>query len=159
MKLEPPDTHYFSAAQGWLGLGNAREAALELECLREEAREQPAVLEVRWQVGAAAGKWEDCLAIATTLVLKAPHHSRGWAHRSVSLYRLQRTEEALAALQPALELFPQDWVVRYDLACYACQLGMAPLARAWLTEALRLGDPRHIKRMALEDPDLESLWP
>lgn len=159
MKMEPPDTHYFYAAQGWLGLGVPAEALAELEQISAGLREIPDVLEVRWQILAATRNWEACLAVAHTLVDRAPDEPRAWAHRSVSLYRLQRTEEAFDALAPALSHFPRDWVVRYDLACYACQLDRLTLARTWLAESLQLGDATHIRQMALEDPDLELLWP
>jgi hypothetical protein len=32
-------------------------------------------------------------------------------------------------------------------------------AKLWLEKACALGDARKIKHMALQDPDLEPLWP
>ncbi len=48
--LEPPDTHYLSAALGWLELGNAAESICELGQIRPENVNHPDVLEVRWMV-------------------------------------------------------------------------------------------------------------
>jgi hypothetical protein len=48
--------------------------------------------------------------------------------------------------------------MRYNLACYECKLGRLEQAKSWLEKAFELGDPKKIKLMALEDPDLEPLW-
>ena len=56
------------------------------------------------------------------------------------------------------EKFPEDPIMRYNLACYECQLGRLEHARNWLQKAFKLGDPKKIKLMALEDPDLQPLW-
>ena len=47
-KLEPPDTHCFSAAIGWLELGNLAEAKAELAQISPAQQEHPDVLEARW---------------------------------------------------------------------------------------------------------------
>ncbi len=49
-------------------------------------------------------------------------------------------------------------MVAYNLACYACQLGDLKGARTLLERAFALGDASKMKLMALDDPDLESLW-
>jgi len=49
-------------------------------------------------------------------------------------------------------------IIRYNLACYECQLGRLEQAKSWLQKSFELGDPRKIKLMVLEDPDLELLW-
>ena len=46
-KLEPPDTHYFLAAIGWLELGNVVEARAELAQISASQHEHPDVLELR----------------------------------------------------------------------------------------------------------------
>jgi hypothetical protein len=48
--------------------------------------------------------------------------------------------------------------MRYNLACYECQLGRLEQAKQWLEKAFLLGDARKMKRAALDDPDLEALW-
>ena len=48
--------------------------------------------------------------------------------------------------------------MRYDLACYECQLGRLEQAKKWLEETFRLADPKKMKLAALGDPDLEPLW-
>ena len=48
--------------------------------------------------------------------------------------------------------------MRYNLACYECQLGRLEQAKHWLEQAFKLSDPKKMRLMALEDPDLELLW-
>ena len=48
--------------------------------------------------------------------------------------------------------------MRYNLACYECQLGNLDRAKRWLEKAFELGDARNMKLAALDDPDSEPLW-
>jgi hypothetical protein len=57
-----------------------------------------------------------------------------------------------------VDKFPKDATMRYNLACYKCQLGRLDQARAWLEKAFAIGDARKMKLAALDDPDLEPLW-
>ena len=55
-----------------------------------------------------------------------------------------------------MEKFPDNWLVQYNMACYACQLGEIDEARAFLARAIELGDAD--KLMALDDPELSPLF-
>jgi predicted Zn-dependent protease len=156
--LEPHDLRYLAAAQGWLELGNHLEADEKLENITAEQRAHPAVLEIRWQIYAKAGKWEGALDIASALVQLVPESALGWVHRSFSLHELKRAEEARDNLLRVVDKFPKDATMRYNLACYKCQLGRLDQARAWLEKSFEIGDARKMKLAALEAPDLEPLW-
>ena len=156
--LQPPDSHHLLAAQGWLELGNHVEANRELQNIAPLLRAHPHVLEMRWQICAVAKDWDAALAIASSLVRLMPENPFGWIHRSFALHELKRTAEARDNLMPVLDKFPSQAILRYNLACYECQLGRLQQAKDWLQKALAIGDPKEIKRMALEDPDLEPLW-
>jgi hypothetical protein len=54
--LEPPDTHYLRAAQGWIELGNPLEAGKELEHITPAQSVHPEVLKVRAKIHFAARK-------------------------------------------------------------------------------------------------------
>jgi tetratricopeptide (TPR) repeat protein len=155
--LEPPDSHYVLAAQGWLELGDHREAAAELEKIGKRCRTHPDVLELEWSISAAAKDWNACVDAAERQVKAAPKSPAGWIHRSFALHVLKRTKEAADLLLPAARAFPKDWLVRYNLACYACQMGNHAEAWDWLQNAFELGDERQIRLMALEDADLKDL--
>ena len=152
------DLHHLNAAEGWLGLGDWKSADDELAELTPELRAHPDVLEVRWQVNAAAKRWEACVQIATTITELTPKRSSGWIHRSFALHELKRTQEALDNLLSVVERFHKDATMHYNLACYECQLGRLPEAKRRLAVAFDLGDSRRTKLMALEDADLRPLW-
>jgi hypothetical protein len=158
-KLEPPDTHYFIAAVGWLELGNPGEAAGELSQISPEQQDHPDVLEVRWLVAAELKRWPEGLQIAESLVVRAPKRSSGWLHRAYALRRVPEGGLAKAwdALLPAFEKFPKEPIIAFNLSCYACQMQQLDAARLWLQRAVQIGGKEKIKRMAMEDPDLEPL--
>ena len=156
--LQPPDSHHLLAAQGWLELGNHVEANQELENIAPTLRAHPYVLEMRWQIYAVAKDWDAALAIASSLVTMTPENPFGWIHRSFSLHELKRTAEARDNLLPVVDKFPDEPLMRYNLACYECRLGHLEQAKDWLEKAFRIGDAWKMKSMALEDPDLEPLW-
>jgi hypothetical protein len=156
--LPPPACHFFDASVGWLELGNPREALAELNQITEEFASEPLVLEVKWQIFARTDSWSHSLPVAQVFCEVAPGRPEGWLHQAVSLYRLNRTEEAWNLLLPMAKKFPRSWVIPYDLACYACQLGRLEEGRQWLRKAFKLGDSTEIKPLALADPDLKALW-
>ena len=156
--LAHPNGIYLSAAQGWLELGNWTEALAELEQIGPEWREHPDVLQVRWQVAVKAERWPEALAVAESLCRTAPDSPFGWIHRSYCLHELHRTQEAWDALFPLAERFPREWLISYNLACYACQLGNLEEAKSWLARAVKLGDRTEIERLAEQDGDLKPLF-
>ena len=157
--LPPPDSFFIEAAVGWVELGNPEEALKEIGQVSEEHGMHPQVLELKWQILARLENWEHSLPVAQTFCSVAPAVEQGWLHQAVSLYRLKRTEEAWNLLLPIAQKFPRSWVVPYDLACYACQLGKMEEARCWLRKAFEQGDGKEVKVLALADPDLKVLWP
>jgi tetratricopeptide (TPR) repeat protein len=157
--LEPPDTHYLAAAEGWLELGNPVEAGAELDRMRSSSQEHPLALQLRWRIRSATKQWEECVRIATRLIELVPEEPFGWVHRSFSLHELKRTAEAHAALAPMASKFPNDFVIPYNMACYACQLGKLDEARRWLKQAIAIAGSDTIRQMAKDDPDLRPLAP
>ena len=155
--LEHPDPIYLSAAQGWFELGNFTEAAAELDQIRASAQEHPQVLELRWQIVVQGQRWSEGLQVAEVLCRIAPEQAFGWIHRSYCLHELKRTQEAWDILLPVAERFPNEWLLCYNLACYACQLHRLEEARTWFCQAMDLGDPAEIKQLAAQDPDLRPL--
>jgi len=159
-KLEPPDTHYFFAAIGWLELGNLTEAQAELAQVSPAQQEHPDVLEVRWLFSAQQKHWEEGLQIAQALLRRAPKRSSGWLHQAYALRRVPGggVQKAWEALLPASDKFPKEPTIPFNLSCYACQLQQLDTARDWLKRAGAIGGKEMIKQMALQDSDLEPLW-
>jgi predicted Zn-dependent protease len=156
--LELHDRRHLEAAQGWFELGNCIESTEELDQTTREMRGHPSVLEVRFHIYAAAKKWEYAAEIAKAISELVPESPFGFIHRAYSLHELKRTQEAWNVLLPVVDKFPKEHIIRYNLACYACQLGNLKEARAWLKKAIHMADPKQVKLMALNDPDLQPLW-
>jgi tetratricopeptide (TPR) repeat protein len=157
-KLQSPDIHHLSAAEGWLELGNAREAQAELDGISAAAQGCLEVLAVRWGILAQFKFWEQCVVVAERILELAPDEIFGWIHRSYALHELKRTQTARDRLLPAVPLFPKFETIPYNLACYECQLGNLAAARDWFRRAWKLHDRADLKARALEDSDLKPLW-
>lgn len=158
--LFPPDSYHLSAAVGWIELGNPTEALVELEKIAPANRDVFVVLEVEWVIRAGQKNWEAGLDVARRMVAVASEKASGWLHQAYALRRVNHggLQAAWEALLPAYERFPNEPVIAYNLACYACQLGDTNECRDWLHRALKLLGKSEFKEMALKDPDLQPLW-
>jgi len=158
--LEPSDVHRVNAALGWLGLGDLAEARAELDAVAPAQQSHPAVLEARWLLFAHEKNWRDALAVAEREVAVVPDMAAGWLHRAYAIRRVEGggLAQAWNALLPAIEKFPDEAVISYNLSCYACQMNRLTEARAWLHRAIKTGGKDVMKKMALEDEDLKPLW-
>jgi Flp pilus assembly protein TadD len=157
--LDMPDFHTLRAVSGWIELGNLAEAELELGRIPVRRRQQPDVLEAEWLLAAARRDWARALTVAERLVSLAPDRANAWIH---SAYSARRTESggltyARLILLQALDRFPDESVIPYNLACYAAQLGELDDARRWLETARQRGGSAMIQDMALADEDLLPL--
>lgn len=160
-EIGPPDTHYLSAALGWMELGNCLEAKSELLKVNPGLANHPTVLEVNWAIQAAANEWPEALATAEKLVESEPNLANGWLHRAYAMRRVPGggLQAAWKLLLPAVDRFPEEATIPYNLACYSCQMGELEEARRWLRRALGVGDAAKIRTMAFADSDLKPLWP
>ena len=61
-----------------------------------------------------------------------PESALGWVHRYYAFHELKRTAEARDNLLRVVDKFPEDPIMRYNLACYECQLGNLERAKQWL---------------------------
>lgn len=156
--LQPPDSFYARAAEGWVELGNHFEANEELEKVSLQNRAHPDVLKVRCLIFSATQQWEAVCDISGTLTKLAPEEPLGWLEGSEALHRLNRTAEARLALLQVVDKFPNNAAMLYNLARYEAQLGTLQAAGDHLTEAFKLSSAPDIKLKAWEDPDLKPLW-
>jgi tetratricopeptide (TPR) repeat protein len=157
-QLEPPDTHFLSGAEGWMELGDYDSALAELELISPDYRRHFDVLQVRWHIHNRMQDWDRCLNISLQMIEAQPEMPQGWINHGNALFYLERFEEAFNLLVPMLKRFPHDEAIPYNLACYKCQSGAIQEAREWLECALKVGDSKRVKNMAVNDPDLTPLW-
>lgn len=141
-------------------LGNLAEARTELNQVDASLQAHPDVLEVKWLLAAKAGEWDEGVKIGRQLTRLAPDRPSGWLHQAYALRRAPQggLQQAWSVLLKASEKFPREATIAYNISCYACQLRQLDVARKWLKRAARIGEKRHIKEMAMQDPDLEALW-
>jgi len=159
LQLQPPDLHCLSAAEGWLELGNPREALLELDHISIAGQNCLEVFAARWAVYAELNLWADCVQVASRIMDIAPDDPVGYIHRSYALHELGQTREARDLLAPAAARFPLVETIPYNLACYEAQLGDLNAAWQWFQQTLALCPGKQLAARALEDPDLRPLWP
>jgi predicted Zn-dependent protease len=157
-QLTHPNSLHVRAARGWIELGNAAEARLELDRIHPEFSRHPDVLDLKWQLAAKARAWEECIDLASALTQSAPGRANGWIHLAFALHEIKRTREAYDHLKDVLLRFKDEPVIPYNLACYSCRMDRLDEARMWLQQAMVVGNAQQIKSMALSDPDLEALW-
>jgi predicted Zn-dependent protease len=155
--LEPPDIHHFSAAEGWLGLSSPRDAQTELDQISKAQRTNLLVMELQWQVHAKAKDWDKAIETSRAITKKHSKTPLGWIHLAYALHELKRTQEAYDSLLPILDQFPKEWLMRYNMACYAVQLGNLDEGKTWLERARKIGDKDEIETLFASDTDLEPL--
>src|SRR5215208_7895889 len=85
---------HLSFAEGWLGLGNFREARAELRRISAPFRTHPDVLEIRFLMNAVLRQWDAGLNVARTLTRIAPDRLTGWVATANALHGLNQTERA-----------------------------------------------------------------
>jgi len=158
MKPTQSDKFHIRAAEGWLELGNHLEANEELENITAAVRSHPEVLSLRFQIYSKAEKWDYAAEIAEAISKMLPENPYGPFHLAFSLHELNRTKEAYDVLIGVADKFPEEHLMRYNLACYSCQLGKLKEAYQWLEKAIDLAGKKDIRQMALDDLDLEPWW-
>ena len=138
-ELEFKDRRHLKAAEGWLELGNVFEANEELENITPQMKAHPDVLCLRWQIYADAKKWEMAAEVARGISITVPDSPFGWIHWAYSLHELKRTKEAYEIVNSVVAKFPDEFMMRYNLACYSCRLGNLKEAKLWLEKAIVSG--------------------
>ena len=156
--LSIQERRYLEAAEGWLMLSNPLEAHEELEQISGENAYHPAVLAMRWQVYAAAGWWEAAFVVSKALCDFAPQSSEAWICQANTLRHCRGVMEAWNTLLKIVNQFPEDGIIRYNLACYAAQMGLIEESCGWLVQAFEKEDSTQLKLAAIYDPDLQPLW-
>ena len=144
------------AAQGFLELGDYDSAWEELETIPAEDRAHPVVLRMRVKIYRHKERWMEMAEIARHLTEIEPHQTSHWITRAWAERRYLGFATAEQTLLKALEGFPDDSLIHYNLACYACRQGRLKEAKELLAKAIIL-DPQW-RESALEDEDLEGIW-
>ena len=156
MPLEPPDRQHCQAAVGYIELGMLLEANAELEEIDPFNRAAPEVLAARIAIYHGLKKWELMRQVARRLADFQPNDIQWTISLAYATRRAISIEAAKEILLNAEPKFPKETVIKYNLACYECQLGDLEAARNYLKSAFEI-EPNW-RMMALEDEDLKPLW-
>jgi len=148
--------HELRAALGFLELGDPDSAWEELELIPPEERADPVVLRMRVEIYKVKERWMEMAEIARHLTEIQPEQSDHWISRAWAERRHVGLKTAELTLLKALEGFPDESIIHYNLACYACRQGRIEEAKERLAKAIEL-DP-NFRELALKDEDLEGVW-
>lgn len=153
------DQIHMLATEGWLELRSPGEAAREIAEVSGLQQEHPDVLRMRCLILQAAKEWKGLAILATAVCDRFPQIVSSRIGLAEAQHRMGRTDRAWKTLLSAAAKFPDRYLVAFNLARYACRLGDLKGARVWIDRAFYLGDFAAVKEMAMEEPDLQSLWP
>ena len=132
------------------------DAANALEEIAPEDRIRKEVLGARVDLYMAANKWDMATAVASHLVKVEPEEAGWWINLAYATRRYESIEKAETILLRARDLHHDNALVEFNLACYASVAGRPEEAKTRLRHAIELD--KEIRRLALDDDDLQSLW-
>jgi len=156
--LEPPASHHVKAAFGWIELGNVPEALAELDRIPVDLQSLPAVQASRLDCLIAGEKWNEAATLAKVLCDQYPEEAGFWLHNAYATRRCEggSIEAAHELLAPCVELFPDEWLIAYNVACYFCRMNRLEEAVAMMEIARAVGGER-VDELAKDDEDLMPL--
>jgi hypothetical protein len=143
-------------ADGFLDLMLWERARAELENLPAEWRESLLHYQLLLRLAFGEEDWKSAAAWADALRKGDPNVPDYWVQFAYATRREHDIGTAREILVEAIEKFPSEPVIPYNLACYACSTGDIHLARKYLRAAFGL--EQGYRDLALEDEDLESMW-
>jgi tetratricopeptide (TPR) repeat protein len=156
MPLEPPDQQHWQAAVGYVELGMFQDANDQLEKIDPFNRAAPEVLVVRLDIYHGLKKCELMREIAKRLADFQPNDIQWITSYAYATRRAESIPAAKKILLNAEPKFPKEAIIKYNLACYFCQMGDIESAKGYLKKAFEIDFSWRGK--ALADSDLEPLW-
>ncbi len=132
------------------------EASAELEEIDPFCRHLPEVLLTRVAIYQGLKKWELMAVVAKKLVEWNPGEPGHFIDLAYATRRAESIGAAHAILKRAEGQHPNDATIQFNLACYEAQMGNLDQAKVNPGRATRIDSKCRL--MALEDPDLETLW-
>jgi tetratricopeptide (TPR) repeat protein len=144
-----------TAASGFAELGLYQEAVEELVDLPDSTKDDIPVLAAWLQIYQSWGKWAEGAAVAERLIEKDPDEADWYLALGFAVRRAQSLAAAEVILSAALQKFPQNATIHFNLACYYAQLGDVTRAQSYLQKAIEIDDSFRVA--ARSDPDLKPL--
>jgi tetratricopeptide (TPR) repeat protein len=156
MPLEPPDEQYWQAAVGYVELGMFQDANDQLEKIDPFSRAAPEVLAVRLAIYHGLKKWELMREIAKRLADFQPDDIQWVTSYAYATRRANQFPQPRKFSSTQSRNFPKSPIIKYNLACYFCQMGDIQNAKDYLKKAFEID--LKWRMAALDDEDLKPLW-
>ncbi len=145
------------AAEGYLELGMPDEALREFASLPRDVKTGLAGLSMLMEIHRVEEDWEAMESVAARLWQAEPENVDRWIDWALALRQSDSLLSARVLLLEAVELFPDEALVHFHLACCECQLGNLPRAHWHLMESKKRC--RICRVLALtDDGELEPIW-
>src|SRR5262249_39331662 len=156
MPLEPPDPSTLESC-GWIcRTWDVPRANDQLENIDPFNRAAPEVLAVRIAVYQGLKKWELMREVSKRLADFQADHVQWTISYAFATRRAESINAAKQILLNAEARFPKAAIIKYNLACYCCQLGEIDNAKSYLQKAFEIDSTW--RSQALDDEDLKPLW-
>ncbi len=143
------------AADGYLDLKLVEDAVLELKGVPTDYHQDRRYLTVVYRLCQLTDDWTRGRDVSKTLWTQHAEDVDAWVNYAYAVRRAESIEAAREILVTALDQFPEEAIISYNLGCYECQLGALDDARAYLLAAFTLSPG--LRDFALQDADLERL--
>ena len=142
--IETSDVFTLRSAMGWLELGMPAEARKELQTLTPEVAQLPEVRGVQWSILAQEKNWAEAEELARDQVSDQPDNAANWINWAYALRRADGCGIRMAydTLREAVDRFPKESTIPYNLACYCCRLEELEEAWRWLCLLYTSPSPR-----------------
>jgi len=144
-------------SDGYMDLRMWDRARAELESIPEAYRDTLEYQRLTMRFALEQQNWPEAMTLGERLCRREPGSAGHWIQLAYAARRARGIEAARSILLRALQQFPEEPIIPFNLACYECQLGHREAAINYLSRAEKL-EPL-CRAMALEDDDLEPLWP
>jgi len=149
-----PKVHW-SRVTGYMQLGIIEEALIELAMLPDDDQWGKKKRAMRLEIFQQQKNWQEMAEVAHGLRMEFPEDVQWWIADAFATRRSQSIEQAREILLEGLVCHYEDATIRFNLACYACQLGSLGECMDFLKEAVKRDE--RIKVMAMEDEDLKDV--
>ena len=149
-----PKVHW-SRVTGYMQLGIIEEALIELAMLPDDDQWGKKKRAMWLEIFQQQKKWQEMAEVAHGLRMEFPEDVQWWIADAFATRRSQSIEQAREILLEGLVCHYEDATIRFNLACYACQLGSLGECMDFLKEAVKRD--KRFKVMAMEDEDLKDV--
>lgn len=144
-----------SYANGYRELGMFKDSLEELSRLPEELAARVKTLQMKLAIYFDAKDWQAAECTAKEITLREPDNPGHFANLAFATRRSNSLAEANSILLAAIERFPDEAIIHFNLACYACIEGDLETAKDRLAKSISL-DPAFLDT-AKSDEDLIAL--